>query len=381
MLVIKGGQVLGVGIADVLIEDGAIAGVGSFDAPDAIDATGLVVLPGFVDTHRHLVHSPLRGAGADLTLNGYLTELSPRMSSLPARDVRAATLLGAVEALNAGVTTVLSWGHPGASTVEAEALAEAGIRALAGVAPDDARLLADSTGLIGIAVASWGPRLPLADNARDIATARSLGLLTTMHIGREGSVARLADAGLLGPDLHFVHGNGSSDDELKMLVDAGAGLTVTPTSELMMMSGAPVHGRFCDAGGAPALGVDVVLNSTADMFEQMRAALRLERLRGTDVAAGSLLRSASADGARAIGLGDVTGSLDVGKRADIVLLDGFGHLPPELIAGGIVATGGVADVRSVLVDGRVVKRDGVLVDHDLLALRAAVARVARRALA
>jgi 5-methylthioadenosine/S-adenosylhomocysteine deaminase len=381
MLVIKNGHVLGAGVADVLIEDGAIAGVGSFDAQDAIDATGSVVLPGFVDTHRHLVHSPMRGAGADMTLQGYLTELVPRMSTLPAEDVRSATLLGAVEALNAGVTTLLSWGHPGAASVEVEALAEAGIRALAGVAPEDARRLAGRTGLVTVAVASWGPFLSLEDSVRDIATARSLGLLTTMHISREGSVARLAEAELLASDLHFVHGNGLPDDELKMLADAGAALTVTPGSESMMMSGPPVHGRFAAAGGTPALGVDVVLNSAADLFEQMRVAVLLERLGGTGVAANSVLRSATSDGARAIGLGDVTGSLEVGKRADIMLLDGFGHLPEELVAGAVVATGGVADVRTVLVDGRVVKRDGVLVDHDLAGLRAAVAGVARRVLA
>jgi cytosine/adenosine deaminase-related metal-dependent hydrolase len=339
-----------------------------------------VVLPGFVDTHRHLVQSPMRGTGADLSLGVYLSDVLPRMT-LTFDEVRAAVLLGAVEAINAGVTTVLDWGHAGAEPVEIEALLESGIRAVLGVPAAEAHRFASPRGLVTGAVASFGPSLSLEDNARDIGVARSFGLPTTMHITAPGPVARLADAGLLGPDLHFVHGNVSTDDELTMLVDAGCGLTVTPPVESMMGHGAPVYGRFVEAGGAPALGVDVVINSTADMFEQMRSALWLERLRGMPLAAGSLLASATSHGARAIGLGDVVGSLAVGMRADLVLLDGFAHLPSELLAGGVVSTGTVADVRTVLIDGRIVKRDGVLVDHDLPALRAAVGEVARRILA
>jgi 5-methylthioadenosine/S-adenosylhomocysteine deaminase len=376
MLVIKGGHVLGVGVADVLISDGAIAGIGSYSGSEEIDARGLVVLPGFVDTHRHLVQAPMRGSGADLTLGAFLTDVLPRMVLTPV-EVRAAVLLGAVEALNAGVTTVLGWGHGGAFEPEVEALQESGIRAVYGASPADAPRFA-SSGLVTGVVASFGPSLSLEDNVRDIALARSLGLTTTMHVTSSGAVARLA--GLLGPDLHFVHGNACSDDELRMLADAGCGLTVTPPVESMMGHGAPVYGRFVSAGGTPALGVDVVINSSADMFEQMRAALWLERLRGFPLEAGTLLCSASADGARAIGLRDV-GSLEVGQRADIVLLSGFAHLPSELLAGGIVSTGGVADVRTVLVDGRVVKRDGVLADHDLASLREAVVSMARKVLA
>jgi 5-methylthioadenosine/S-adenosylhomocysteine deaminase len=375
MLVIKGGHVLGVGVADVLISDGGIAGIGSFSGSSEVDAHGLVVLPGFVDTHRHLVQAPMRGSGADLTLSAFLSDVLPRLVLSPG-EVRAAVLLGAVEALNAGVTTVLDWGH-GSMDVEVEALVESGIRAVYGASPADAPRFA-GTGLVSAAVASFGPALSFEDNVRDISVARSLGLSTTMHVTEPGSVARLA--ALLGPDLHFVHGNACTDDELRLLASAGCGLTVTPPVESMMGHGSPVYGRFLTAGGTPALGVDVVINSSSDMFEQMRAALWLERLRGFPLSAGSLLQSATVDGARAIGLPDV-GSLSVGQRADIVLLSGFSHLPAELLPGGIVATAGVADVQTVLVDGRIVKRDGVLVDHELPSLRAAVHDVARRVLA
>ena len=382
MLVIKGGHGLGVGLADVLVDNGSIAGIGAFDAPEVLDASGLVVLPGFVDTHRHLVQAAMRGTGADLPLSTYLAEVLPRMGTLSEADVRAAVLLGAVEALNAGVTTVLDWGHVGDPAVAHEALSASGIRAVFGVDPDQAHRFASLRGLVTGAIASLGPSyLSLEDSARHFEVARSLGLLTSMHVTGAGVVSRLAAADLLGPGLHFVHGNGLTDEELKLLVEAGCGFTVTPVVESMMGHGFPAYGRFLAAGGAPALGVDVVINSTPDLFEQMRSALRLERVHGASLQAGSLLRSATLDGARAIGLGDSVGSLEVGKRADLVLLDNFAHLPAHLLAGGIVATGGVADVRTVLVDGRIVKRDGVLVDHDLSSLRAAVTSAARRVLA
>ncbi|QUQ62885.1 amidohydrolase family protein [Kutzneria sp. CA-103260] len=380
MLVIKGGHVLGVGIADVVVDGGVIVRIGvGLAAPEVIDASGLVVLPGFVDTHRHLVQAALRGSGADLPIDVYLSDVLPRNQSMSRSEVHASVLLGAVEALNAGVTTVLDWGHVGDPAVAFEALTASGIRALFGVYPDEVHRFASSAGLVTAAVSSLGPSMSFEDSARHIALARSLGLLTTMHVNGTGVVARMAD--LLGPDLHFVHGNKLTDEELRLLAAAGSGLTVTPVVESVMGHGVPAYGRFSAAGGAPALGVDVVINSSADMFEQMRAALWLERLGGNDLAAASLLVSASLDGARAIGLDGSIGSLSVGKRADIVLLDGFGHLPSDLVAGGIVATAGVSDVRTVLVDGRVVKRDGVMVDHDLAALRAAVGSVARKVLA
>ncbi|MFC0542030.1 amidohydrolase family protein [Kutzneria chonburiensis] len=375
MLVIKGGHVVGVGVADVLISDGAIAGIGSFSGSSELSAHGLVVLPGFVDTHRHLVQAPMRGSGADLSLSAFLSDVLPRLV-LSSDELRAAVLLGAVEALNAGVTTVLDWGH-GSMDVEVEALQESGIRAVYGASPSDVDRFA-GTGLVSAAVASFGPALSFEDNVRDISVARSLGLSTTMHVTEPGSVARLAD--LLGPDLHFVHGNACTDDELRLLASAGCGLTVTPPVESMMGHGSPVYGRFVAAGGKPALGVDVVINSSSDMFEQMRAALWLERLRGFPLSAGSLLRSATIDGARAIGLPSV-GSLEVGQRADIVLLSGFSHLPEELLPGGIVSAAGITDVHTVLVDGHIVKRDGVLVHHDLPSLRAAVHGLARKVLA
>jgi cytosine/adenosine deaminase-related metal-dependent hydrolase len=381
--------------ADVLAVDGEIAAIGpdlSVAGAEVLDVSGHVVLPGFVDSHRHVWQAPLRGIGADMSLGDYLNvvlgQIAPRYQ--PA-DMRLATLLGAAEALDAGVTTVFDWNNATLSPQHADAaldgFAAAGIRAVLGHGnpddPADVRRLANRTGRVTTGLAIIGPEyMPFDLAARHIRLGRELGLVVSMHVGGGGpstAVTRLHEADLLGPDLNLVHNNTISDDEVKMLVDSGVGITVTPTVEALMGHGSSAYGRFVDAGGAPAIGVDVVVNSVPDLFEPMRDALRAQRGRGANTPAAQLLRAVTIDGARAIGLADVVGSLAVGKRADIVVLGGLGHLTGTGdVAGAVVTSLGPADVRVVLVDGRVVKRDGHLVEHDLAALRAAAVEVARR---
>jgi 5-methylthioadenosine/S-adenosylhomocysteine deaminase len=397
VLVIKGGYVLGAGIADVAVEDGAITAIGpGLTGTTVIDARGHVVAPGFVDTHRHVAQAPLRGIGADMTLADYLANVVGRLGFSSVEEARSSVLLGAAEAVDCGVTTVLDWSSvssPAQIPVALEALAQSGIRAVFGHSnPDDeadVRKHADRSGLVTTALAPVGPDYrSIEDTARHIRLARELGLISSIHVGggphnaTSHSVRRLHSAGLLGPDLHFVHGNMLDDDELRMIVDSGASLTVTPVVEPMMGHGSLAYGRFAAAGGAPALGVDVVINNRPDMFSEMQTALVLERPHGL-VAARDLLRAATIDGARAIGLGDQVGSLEVGKRADIVLLDGLDHLfgaPAETIEGAVATSVGTENVRTVMVDGRVLKRDGVLIDHDLHELREATRAVTQRVL-
>jgi cytosine/adenosine deaminase-related metal-dependent hydrolase len=174
-----------------------------------------------------------------------------------------------------------------------------------------------------------------------------------------------------------VHGNRLTDDEIKMIVDSGATLTVTTIVESVMGHGKPAYGRIIDAGGGPALGVDVVINNRPDMFSEMQATLWHERANDRDITAADLLKAATVNGAKAMRLD--TGELEEGKRADLVLLDGLQHLlGTQELEGAIVAAAGPENVRTVLVDGKVVKRDGVLVNHDLRALREATVELARR---
>ena len=225
------------------------------------------------------------------------------------------------------------------------------------------RRLAGRAGRVTGALSILGPEYGDWDEAvAQIAFGRDLGLLVAMHAGGP-VVRRLHDAGLLGPDLQLVHLNAVTAEDAKLLAASGTAVVVTPTVEAVMGHGASAYGRLADAGARPAFGVDVVINNPPDLFEPLRDTLRTERLRtgsASAPAAADLLLAATIDGARAVGLGDAIGTVEVGKRADLLLLDGLGHLTGDR-AGAVVSCLTPADVRTVLVDGRVVKRDGRLI--------------------
>ncbi len=376
-MLIKNGYLPGVGVQDIAIEDGAIAESTSDD--QTLDATGLVVIPGFVDTHRHMVQAPLRGIGPDMTLAHYLSNVLGRMR-FTEEDAHNAILLSAAEALDAGITTIIDWSTAAIpSEVSLAALEASGIRAVFAHnnVDDEAdiRKHAGREGLVTTALAPLGQDY-VNDTEKHIRLARELGMLTSMHVGgqRPGGVESIRH--LLGPDLHFVHGNKSSDDEIKMIVDSGSALTVTTIVESLMGHGSPAYSRIVKAGGRPALGVDVVINNRPDMFSEMLATLCHERRIDQDIPARDMLTAATVNGAKALRLN--TGEIKPGKRADLVLLDGLQHLlgTPE-VEGAIVTALGPENVHTVLVDGRIVKQDGVLRHHDLAALRAKTNHLAR----
>lgn len=408
MILIKGGHVVpGDGraelpVADVLVADGIIVDITSSWAGDpglsgevdVIDADGMVVMPGLVDGHRHVWQAPLRGVGADMTLPDYFEAVLGRaLSAYRPDDVRLATLLGAVEALDAGITTVFDWSNTTVSGEHTDAVLDgftaSGVRAVVGHAhPDevrDVRRMAGRAGRVTGALAILGTEYGSWDGAvRQIRMAQDLGLVTSMHAGgAEHTIRRMYDEKLLGPHLQMVHLNAVTAEGARMLAGTGTGVTITATVEATMGHGASAYGRLADAGVRAGLGTDVVVNSTVDLFESLRDTLRTQRLgTGTRRPAALLLPTATVDSARAIGLADEVGSLALGRRADIVLLDGFGHLTGRgEVAGALVASAVLADVHTVLVDGQVVKRDHRLVHHDLTDLRHQARDLARRALA
>jgi len=395
-ILIKGGHVVpGDGTAerpqtDVLVDGGVITALapGLTGSPGAtvVDAAGMIVMPGLVDSHRHVWQAPLRGAGADMTLPDYLaTVLGPILAGYTPRDAGLATLLGAAEALDAGITTVFDWSNR--ATTEAhtdavrDAFAEAGIRAVIGLAHPDHEAYArrvergPATVTAGFAIAGmeYGDHV---DTVRSIRLARDMGVTVSMHAAGP-AVRALYDAGLLGPHVQLVHLNAITADDAKMLAGTATGVTVTPVVEATMGHGTSAYGRLRDAGARPGVGTDVVVNAPADLFEPMRDALRTERLRtGTMLPAAAILPAATLDSARAIGLDQVVGTVEVGKRADLILLNGL----PSPSAAAVVANATPADVHTVIVDGRLVKRDGRLVDLDLAALRHAGRALAHRVL-
>lgn len=394
--------------SDLLIVDGIITRVGpGIDAPGAevIDARGKVVLPGLIDTHRHLWQSALRHVATDWTIGDYVAGMIHRLGPhfTPA-DVYIANLAGSIDALNAGTTTVMDWSHivhsPHHADAAVDALVDSGVRAVYGYGvgsmpapewyPDDLRRVsgtatfARADGRLSLMLASWGPEFADLDSTvRDLELARELGIRTSIHIGvgmlgAARSVAALDARGLLGNDLVFVHANTATDDELARIAATGGAVSVSARVEMQMGHGYPATGRLREAGLQPSLSVDVVSGIPGTMFDEMRAVLDAERARQNlaaldrgewtaklDLTAREVVEMATIGGARALGVDARTGSLTVGKEADIVVLDA--DVPPsatldELAA--LIVAADARDVTQVLVQGERVKRDGTIVRYN-----------------
>jgi 5-methylthioadenosine/S-adenosylhomocysteine deaminase len=394
---------------DVLIQDGRIAAVGSALPTPAgtavLDATDRIVLPGLVDTHRHVWQAVLRSIAVDVDLPVYFTmvrqQIGPRFR--PA-DVRAANLLGALECLDGGVTTVQDFAYARADRITpdglvagesdfdyAEAavdgLAAVGVRAVFGylLTPDDPAsvrrtqaLFAADHPLLTMAAASLGPSNLHLDALRaDWRLAEELGLPIVTHVAsgpvNERPIEVLRDNGLLHSNILYVHGNSLADDELAMIGDSGGAVSITPAVEARLGHGGPLIGRLADAGVTTGLGVDVVTTVSGDMFGVIRAGLLTSYLApGPHLTPADLLRMATLDGAVALGLGDQVGSLKVGKQADVVLLraDDLNLACAHDPIGAVVSSAHAGNVDTVLVAGKAVKQNGRLLGHDLTEVRA-----------
>ncbi|WP_232666106.1 amidohydrolase family protein [Pseudonocardia sp. TRM90224] len=381
---------------DVLIEDGRIVAVGpDLDATGAevLDATDRIVLPGFVDTHRHGWQSILRAVAMDVDIMGYMELVNGRFANqVGAADLAVAAELTGLECLDAGITTLQDYAHIMHSPAHADAviggLTAAGVRAAVAYGRpvfatdepwrhDDARrvreqLLPSDDALVTMMLAAMGPSYhPMPAVKEDWALAEELGLRIAVHVGAgpESStpIAALHAEGLARPGTVYVHGNSLPDDELTMIADTGGALSITPAIEARMDVGGPTLGRVRRLGVPAALGVDVVTSTPGDMFSVMRAALMSTDASGEGrVPAADILHAATMGGAAALGMADRIGSLRVGKQADIVLLRTDtvstvgGHDPVGIVVN---AHPGVVD--TVLVAGEFAKRDGKLVHSGL----------------
>jgi 5-methylthioadenosine/S-adenosylhomocysteine deaminase len=405
--------------ADILVRDGRIAAIGPrIEAADAqrIDISGRIVMPGLVDTHRHTWQSIVRNIASDWTLDQYLVGLHIGLSRyFRPEDTYIGNLLGTLEALDAGITTLLDWSHnlytPEHADAAVRALQESRIRAVfahgggaeqwGGVMPspvphpEDVRRIrsqyfSSADGLVTMALAARGPQFSTVDVTRhDFELARELDLRVSVHVGdghwgKTKPIHVLNNAGLLSDRTTYVHCNTIADDELKLIAETGGTSSMAPDVEMQMGHGWPATGRLLAAGIAPALSVDVCSSVGGDMFTTMRTALGVQRAfdNSASVEAGEaparvrlscadVLRFATINGATANGLGDVTGSLEVGKAADIVILakDSLALTPVNNPFGSIVYAGHPGLVSDVLVAGQFVKRDGKLVGVDLDRIR------------
>ena len=406
---IRGGCVLTLGArtpnypqADVLVEDGVIVEVGEgLRARDAeqVDASNAIVMPGFVDTHRHVWKSLFRNLG----------EIGPRpgarMSSTVygphygPDDIYAATLVGLLGAVEAGITTVVDWADidPDASHVDAalEAHRDAGVRSVfayalpswdgshhdhkAGLRRLAAQRAQSAEGSTTIASGTSDPtRSDLDRVARDWETARELEMRLHTHVGADtserGVVSDLGERGLLADDVTLIHCSRLDDSDLDAIASAGATVALAPSSEMADGMGAPPMQELIDRGIRPGLGVNSEHIAPGDIFAQMRAANSIQHATHFDLklaGKGSLpnllttrevIRFATIDGAHVAGLAQATGSLEPGKQADIIVLrtDRPNIHPINDPIGAVVWGMDTSNVDWVFVGGRALMREGEL---------------------
>ena len=442
---------------DVLLDNGRIEAIGPglpADGAEVIDARGMILMPGMIDGHRHVWQSIGLGRltkfnPGDYSANYMLWKMAAVVAMEP-EDHYIAELVGGLQAIDSGVTSILDYAH--GQDTEANAMAAARGLKDSGIAgwfayqlgisyafePGDTvpgadaiqamfairsseqewntaallrkELFHDSSAPLQLALgpAMWAGN-PIAEFRDEWARVRSSGarlLVAHLHkpfrpfpagiMGhRDSGIPDLHEAGLLGPDYHVAHANRLTSEELAMLRDTGGMIAATTMGEFPYMTqahrGPSVHGRARAAGVPVGIGTDVPLALPDDFFEHVRSSLwshyldEESRRIVRDYRSQDTLDFATALGAKAIRLGDETGSITVGKRADLVLLNtdriGFGKMGG--LADRVVTFARASDIDSVWVAGQARKRHGEMIGVDWASLKArlheAQERVERKA--
>ncbi|MCW2582964.1 MAG: putative Hydrolase [Klenkia sp.] len=421
-IVLRGGTVLTMDDAhtvltrgDVLVVGDRIAAVGAdLDVPEGtqeIDATGGVVMPGMIDTHRHMWQTAMRGYGADWSLTQYFVwyYLEHGRTFRP-EDVHAGNLLSAWEGLEAGVTTTVDWSH-GLQTVDhAEAAADAllavpgrFVLAYGNIQAGPWEWTADPAvqafltrrrdeGKLGLQLAFDVTGDPAFPERAAFEVARELGLPVTTHAGvwgatSDASIQLMHDGGFMTPETVYVHAASLSTDSYHRIAATGGSISVSTESEQSAGQGYPPTWQVRQHQIPVSLSMDASVWWSADLFSAMRTTLGADRSRehleahaeGTTVTQLSLRAEQVVDwatrgGAKALGRDDL-GTLAPGMKADVVLLkneDSPVSFPVLNPYGHVAFQAQRGDVHTVLVDGRVVKSGGKLVGADLRSVRAQV---------
>ena len=421
--------------ADILVEGGKIAALqpmietgGAADI-EVIDGRGRIVIPGLINAHMHTWQTALRGYAANWTLLEYFRRMHAGLATLfTPDDIHIATLMGALNQINVGTTTLVDWCHNNPTPVHTDAavraLRESGIRAAFfhgspkpepkpgqshfSEVPHPRReverllggALSDRNGLVTLGLAILGPHYSTLDVAlQDFRLAREFGLIASMHQGggpakTPGGWETLIDASLVGAGINIVHGNDLSDDLLRRFVDLGVSFSVTPENEMIQGHGFPITGRLLRLGARPSIGIDLESVLAGDLFGVARVALSMQRAldnaearrqtgtipETTTIPVREALRWITIEGARMLGREGEIGSLAPGKLADLVVIDADAlNLSPvhDPVATVLMQTS-LANIEAVMIGGVWKKRDGRLMIDGLDTKKHALALSGRR---
>jgi 5-methylthioadenosine/S-adenosylhomocysteine deaminase len=404
--------------ADVLVSGERIAAVGpGIAVPEGtaeIDAAGGILMPGMIDTHRHMWQTAMRGYGADWTLTQYFVYYYLQWGKIfRPEDYYAGNLLSAIEAIDAGVTTSVDWSHGLRTTDHADAAVDA-LEAVPGrfvlgygnifagawewaTAPEFrdfyTRRIDGKGDMLGFQLAFDLPGIEGFPEQAAFDVARDLGVSVTTHAGvwkvtGDVGINQMYDGGYMTPGTVYVHAATLSPDSYHKIAATGGFASVSAESEANAGQGYSPTWRLRKYDIPVSLSNDTSVWWSADMFNAMRATLNADRAKTHDEAhekdetltnhflrAEDVVDYATRGGAKALGLDSTVGSIEVGKKADLVLIKnddspvGFPILHPY---GHVVYQAGRGDVHTVLVNGNVVKHDHKLVGVDLAGARAKI---------
>lgn len=413
-------------VGDVLVDGERIAAVApKVDAPNAnvVDGSGFIVIPGLVNAHQHTWQTSLRGVAGNWTILEYFRHVHAGLATkFTPDDIYIATLVGALNQINCGTTTLVDWCHnnptPDHTDRGIDGLAESGIRGAffhGSPKPDPKpgqkpfwevphprseveRLrkgrFATDDGLLSLGLAILGPHYSTYEVAEaDFRLAREFGLIASMHCaGAEPRTPdgwdRLRAAGLLGDNNNIVHGNNLTDEQLKFMLDQGVTFSLTPETEMTQGHGFAITGRLRRLGHKPSLGVDLESSISGDMFTVARVALSSQRAMDNDeskrttgklpptstITTREALEWITIEGARMLKMESRIGSLTPGKQADLVMVraDDLNMWPVHDPVATVVCQTSLANVENVMIAGAWKKWQGRLAYPHLAAKKAAI---------